>query len=178
MTISKQDVIDSFKAYHADSSLTYNEMTKLEEVLQAILSINFSSGGGGDATAANQDLQLTELEEINANISPTILTYGNQGLSVTANINTGTTILHSLFCTNLNASTRYILFFLSTGSTAGTPLFSFPVYGNSGFLIVGSETFGIAGATCPIGLTWGFSTTPNTYTAGTASDCLLVVRYR
>ncbi|HEY9700874.1 MAG TPA: hypothetical protein V6C58_00410, partial [Allocoleopsis sp.] len=66
MTISKQDVIDSFKAYHADSNLTYNEMTKLEEILQAILSINFSGGGGGgDATAANQLLELTELEEIN-----------------------------------------------------------------------------------------------------------------
>jgi len=68
MTITKQDILDSFKAYHADSNLTYTDMTKLEEVLQAILSINVSGGSGGDASSTNQLLQLTELEEINTKI--------------------------------------------------------------------------------------------------------------
>ena len=68
MTITKQDILDSFKAYHADSNLTYTDMTKLEEVLQAILSINVSGGSSGDASSTNQLLQLTELEDINTKI--------------------------------------------------------------------------------------------------------------
>src|SRR5574343_56652 len=68
MTITKQDILDSFKVYHADSNLTYTDMTKLEEVLQAILSINVSGDSSGDASSTNQLLQLTELEEINSKI--------------------------------------------------------------------------------------------------------------
>jgi hypothetical protein len=79
-------------------------------------------------------------------------------------------------CTNLNAATRYLQFF-NAANNSGTPKRSYPVYGNGGLLIIGQETFGGSGLLFSTGIIWGFSTTALTYTAGSAADCILAVRY-
>ena len=148
-------------------------------------------GSGGDASASNQLLQLTELQEINnktltdtqlraSAVSVTSagnLSYSRIGTTVTANIKATAGSLYSLTCTNLNASIRYLLLFDSTGSTAGTPVRSYPVYGNGGFLEIGLNILGLVGLNFSTGITFGFSTTATTYTAGSAGDCILGVRY-
>ena len=83
----------------------------------------------------------------------------------------------SVSCTNLNAATRYLQIFNSTGAPSGTPLESYPVYGNGGVLILDSAYFGASGLPLSTGITFGFSTTALTYTAGTGTDCILVSRY-
>ena len=83
--------------------------------------------------------------------------------------------LLALTCTNLNSQTRYLQFFNNgSGTTTGTPDKVYPVFGN-GFLVVGTEILSTMGVEFDTGITFGFSTTPGTYTAGVAGDCYLDV---
>lgn len=105
------------------------------------------------------------------------------GSAVSGNIKASSGQIFSLSCTNLNASTRYLqLFNTAAAPTAGaTPIRSFPVYGNGGFLVIGSDIFGSIDAGIGLffstGVSWGFSTTPLTYTAGAATDCIFAARW-
>jgi hypothetical protein len=103
--------------------------------------------------------------------------YSSIGANATANIKNTAGVVYSLTCTNLNASTRYLLLFDSTGSTAGSPVGSYPVYGDSGFLEIGLNVLGLVGLSFSIGITFGFSTSATSYVAGSGSDCILGVRY-
>ena len=84
----------------------------------------------------------------------------------------------SLVATNLNASTRYIqLFNQATAPTLGNvPLVVYPVFG-SNLLIIDTAIWGLAGIGFSTGISWGYSTTPLTYTAGVNSDVIFEIRY-
>lgn len=84
----------------------------------------------------------------------------------------------SFVATNLNTNTRYIqLFDRSTSPTLGTvPLVVYPVFG-SNLLIIDTQIWGLAGIGFGTGISWGYSTTPLTYTAGSGSDVIFEIRF-
>ncbi|BAY64995.1 hypothetical protein NIES22_50960 [Calothrix brevissima NIES-22] len=103
--------------------------------------------------------------------------YSTLGTSAGANIKNTAGTVYNISCTNVNASTRYFQLFDSTSAPSGTPIRSYPVYGNGGFLVIGQDFLGGAGISFNTGITWGFSTTSLTYTAGSATDVITTVRY-
>lgn len=105
--------------------------------------------------------------------------YRSIGATASAVIKAGTSRLASFSCTNLNANTRYFQIHNRATALSGgeTPLISYPVYGNSGLLIVGQEYLGEHGLRLSTGLTFSFSTTALTHTAGTATDAIVEVRF-
>jgi hypothetical protein len=140
-----------------------------------ISSLALESGGN----LANINTKLPSLinSKLPVNIDNSTNVYESVGTNVTANIKSGTGKIFALDCTNLSSSQRYLLLFDSTGATTGTPKRSYPVYANSGFLSMNELDFGSNGLNFASGITFGFSTTALTYTAGTASDCIINVRY-
>jgi len=109
--------------------------------------------------------------------SSTPINFSSIGTNVTANIKASAGVLYSFNCTNLNDELRYLLIFNSTGSTAGTPLLSRPVYGNKGLLEIGMNVLGFSGLPLSTGITFAFSTAPLIYVAGSAIDCIFDCRY-
>lgn len=100
------------------------------------------------------------------------------GTSAGANLKTSAGNVYSFSCTNLNASsTRYFQLFDTSGVPGGTPIASFPVYPNAGFLSIGQDLIGGNGIPFTTGIAWGFSSTSLTYTAATATDCIARVRW-
>jgi hypothetical protein len=87
--------------------------------------------------------------------------------------------VYSISATNLSTSTAYIQLFDSTTTlvTGATPIAVFPVYGNAGFLEIGQNLLGGAGIAFATGIQWGYSTTPLTYTAGTAANIIATIRW-
>ncbi|BAY23703.1 hypothetical protein NIES2100_34950 [Calothrix sp. NIES-2100] len=106
-----------------------------------------------------------------------ISVYSAIGTSAGANIKNSAGTLYNITCTNLNGSIRYLQLFDSTSAPSGTPIRSYPVYGSGGFLVLGQDLLGGAGVSFTTGITFGFSTTALTYTAGSASDAIINVRY-
>lgn len=88
-------------------------------------------------------------------------------------------VLFAYSCMNLNASIRYFQLFNSATAPAGgdVPLESWPVLPNGGLLILDALFLGAFGTNFGAGIAWGFSTTPRTYTAGTATDAVVTVRF-
>jgi len=105
--------------------------------------------------------------------------YQALGTSAGATVRTGQSSLLSLSCTNLNASVRYLQLFDRTGGPFGAPLISYPVYalvtGAPGFLVLDQRYF--INTLFATGLTWGFSSSPTTYSSATAADCIFEMRY-
>lgn len=97
--------------------------------------------------------------------------------SLAGNVKSSAGVLWSVACTNLNAATRYLQIFNNASTPSGTPLETYPVYGNVGFLVLDSLFFGNSGLSLSTGITLGFSTTATTYTAGSAGDCIVIARY-
>ncbi|BBD69543.1 hypothetical protein NIES4072_31240 [Nostoc commune NIES-4072] len=99
-----------------------------------------------------------------------------------ANLKTSAGSFYAFTCTNANASIRYFQIFnkASVPTTNDVPITYFPVYGNNGFLLIGQDILGGAGIDSTIltnGVAWGISTTAATYTAATASEHSVTVRY-
>lgn len=110
-------------------------------------------------------------------------TQGRDYISIGANVsgvikNNSGSIL-ALACTNLNNAIRYIQFFNAIAVPTGgaTPFFVYPVYNTSGMVYFDERYFGPDGRYFNVGITFGFSTTPLTYTAAAAADVILEVRY-
>lgn len=101
------------------------------------------------------------------------------GTAVTSVIKASRGSVLSLSCTNLNSAIRYFQWHdLATVPTGGeTPIISYPVYGNSGVLFVDEKYLGFYGRPFDTGITFAFSTTPLTYTAGVATDVIVEVRF-
>ena len=97
--------------------------------------------------------------------------------SLAGNVKASAGVLFSVACTNLNASTRYLQIFNSASAPSGSPLETYPVYGNGGFLVLDAQFFGPSGLSLSTGISLGFSTTATTYTAGSAGDCIVIARY-
>ena len=65
----------------------------------------------------------------------------------------------------------------TTPGGGSTPLESWPVAASGGLLNLDQVALGSLGVPFSTGLTWAFSTTALTYTAGTATDAIVTVRY-
>ncbi len=91
--------------------------------------------------------------------------------------------LFSIACTNLSANARYIQLFNTTSapSAGATPFRSYPLYSSGGFTVIDAQLWGAIqssiGLSFSTGISWGFSTTALTYTAGTATDCIFEASY-
>lgn len=109
---------------------------------------------------------------------PIVSTYSTStstsfGTATTANAKNTAGILKGFYVTSINAALRYFQIFNTTGAT--TPvLFSFPISAGSATvatqLTIGESVFGANGYYCSTGITWGLSTTRDSYVAGTATD--------
>ena len=116
-----------------------------------------------------------------ASILVTPVSYiGQVRLAVSAgdNIKSTSGNVFSFVATNLNVGTRYIqLFNKATGPVLGDiPVVVYPVFG-SNLLIIDTAIWGLAGIGFSTGISWGYSTTPLTYTAGSNSDVIFEIRY-
>jgi hypothetical protein len=149
--------------------------TNTNDILNLTSSIEGKLGSSSEAASSTGSIH-AKLRQIANLLTPEVpLIYTSLGSAVTANIKNTSTKLYSLACTNLATTTRYLLLFNSTGSTA-TPVASYPIYGNGGFTLLDNNFFKPY-KEFSTGLTFGFSVQPTTYVAGAAADCLLEVRY-
>jgi hypothetical protein len=112
-------------------------------------------------------------------IVPDVLTDRSVGAAVTKVVKNSPGRLYAYSCMNLNASIRYFQLFNSTTTPGGgaTPLESWPVLPTGGLLILDSIFVGTLGTYYTSGIAWAFSTTALTYTAASATDAVVVVRY-
>ena len=112
-------------------------------------------------------------------LSPVLTTDRSLGAAVAKVVKSSAGRLYMLQCVNLNAAIRYLqLHDLATTPGGGsTPLESWPVAASGGLLNLDQVALGSLGVPFSTGLTWAFSTTALTYTAGTATDAIVTVRY-
>ncbi len=87
--------------------------------------------------------------------------------------------VYAIRCVNMNLNLRWFQLFNLAAAPAATavPLMSLPVFGGNGFLILGESDFSPAGMNFTTGISWGFSTTATTYTAGAAADVIVEIGY-
>ena len=152
----------------------------------------------GVATAANQATQITAEQAILAKIiaapateakqpalgtqatpsadvitvinsRPTLFT--NRAANATLNVKATAGNVFSISCNNANAATRYLQLHNTATVPAGgaAPVFSFPVY-SGGTTIIGTDYFTTAGVNFSTGIAFAFSTTRDTYTAGSSTE--------
>lgn len=163
----------------AGGGITYN-------ATPPVLADGETVGFQGD-TAGNLKVYLASLlsgEDVTNNVlgtvrkHPIVSTYSPSvstsfGTATTANAKNTAGILKGFSVSNVNAAIRYFQIFNTTGAT--TPvLFSFPIAAGSAtvpqFREIGKEIFGDNGYYLSTGITWGLSTTRDSYVAGTATD--------
>lgn len=104
--------------------------------------------------------------------------FANLGANVTLAVKAGRTVVFSLSCDNANAADRYLqLHNLATVPTGGeAPVEAWRVPTGS-TIIVGTDYFTDAGIVFALGCMFAFSTTRDTYTAGSASDQATRIKY-
>jgi hypothetical protein len=97
--------------------------------------------------------------------------FKNLGANATLNIKSTGGNIQSLYCRSRSAAIAYLqLFNTATVPSAGAvPDFSFMI-AIGGSITIGNEFFGLGGTWGSSGWAFGFSSTENTYTAGTAAD--------
>lgn len=128
------------------------------------------SGSVPVTIASNQNVVIT---------SPNYSGFVSMGTSTGGNIKSSSGSLFGIVATNANASTRFLqLFNKATGPvTNDVPMLVYPVYGNYGNLMIDGNLWGYSGVGFSTGISWGFSTTWLTYTAGVGSECVFEARY-
>lgn len=111
-------------------------------------------------------------------LQPTRFT--NLGANATLNVKATPGSVVSCVCINTNAAVRYLqLHNIATfPADQGVPIYSFPVPPGGYGIGIGTDFFTNAGATFSTGIAFAFSTTPNTYTAGTASEQTTLIHFR
>lgn len=109
--------------------------------------------------------------------SPTA--FANLGADATKNVKPTSGNVFAVVCDNANAAVRYLQLHNTATVPAdqGVPVYSFRVQPASQ-LGVGEDIFSAAGVNFATGIAFAFSTTRDTYTAGTASDQSTVVHYK
>lgn len=102
----------------------------------------------------------------------------NIGANSTLNVKSSTGNIFSLYCNNANAASRYIQIHNTATVPAGgaAPVLSFLIPPTSQ-IIVGTDFFTNEGLNLSTGIAFAFSTTRDTYTAGSASDQQTSVNY-
>lgn len=98
-------------------------------------------------------------------------TFRNLGANTTLNVKPGRGVVFSASCDNENAADHYLQLHdtATVPSAAAVPKFSFRVP-TLGQIIVGTDFFTNNGCEFLNGIAFAWSTTKDTYTAGTATD--------
>ena len=130
---------------------------------------------GSDATNTLQAVAQKKLSV--STYSPS--TFQNLGANATLNVKSSAGNVFSLSCYNANASTRFIQLHntATTPSGGAVPIFSFLVPSSSQ-IIIGADFFTNEGVNFSTGIAFAFSTTINTYTAGSAGDQSTFIQYK
>lgn len=104
--------------------------------------------------------------------------FKNAGANATLNVKAAAGNVFSLNCHNANAADRYIQLHDTATVPAGAaaPKFSFLVKAG-GDTVIGTDYFTDEGCSFAAGIAFAFSTTRDTYTAGTAADQRTEVNY-
>lgn len=105
--------------------------------------------------------------------------FSNLGADATKNVNATAGNVYSLTCHNENAADRYIQLHntATVPNVSDAPAYTFLVPSGSQ-IIVGTDFFTQAGAHFSTGIAFAFSTTKDTYTAGTNTDQTTIIMYR
>jgi len=109
-----------------------------------------------------------------------VLAYTNFAVAASGSVIATPAFLYSLSCFNNHATAvRYIQIFNRTTapSVGDTPVFSFPIPAQQGFVLEESF-FTNNGYFFNTGIAWGISSTAATYTAGLAADQVTTIIYR
>lgn len=98
----------------------------------------------------------------------------------TATIKAGGGQMRSIHAVNRNAAARYLQFFnQASGAPSGTANWLFHIFVPiAGAVTIGETFFREQGVPFTTGITYGWSTVPNTYTAATAGECDLMAVYQ
>lgn len=101
------------------------------------------------------------------------------GSSSGANLKASAGVMYAITCSNFNSSIRYFQVFNQTSASAlnDIPVRAFPIPPDDGLLLLGQDIVGGSGIILSVGISWGFSSTRLTYTAATASDAIVTVRW-
>jgi hypothetical protein len=100
----------------------------------------------------------------------------NLSANVTLNIKATAGVVVSLTCINTTSTIRYMMLHNSTTTSSGAPQEQFLVPGFTQ-IVIGTDYFTTAGKWFSTGICFGISTTVNTYTAASATDCAVTVSY-
>lgn len=155
----------------ADAS---NSTGSIQAKLRALITDTF--GATADAASSTNSLMSRVRLVATSFTAPTRDTRFSTGVAFNVKGSTGQLI--SIYCYNKATGVRFLQFFDQTSSTpSGTPLESYAIPPNSS-LFLDSSFLGYGGTTFSTGITWAFSTTESTYTAGANSEVTVIVRYR
>jgi len=106
-------------------------------------------------------------------------TFTNFGANATLNVKASAGNVFSLSCNNENAADMYVQLHntVTVPAGGGVPIFTFRVPAG-GDVLIGTDFFTTAGAAFATGIAFAFSTTKETYTAGTATDHTTQILYK
>lgn len=101
------------------------------------------------------------------------------GTSAGANLKPSAGNIYAITASNNNSNIRYFqIFNKNSNPVAGDiPVRVFPIPGSDSLFLLGQDVIGGNGIALSSGVTWGFSTTRLNYTAATASECIVTVRW-
>lgn len=140
-----------------------------------------AAGAAGTVNAhlrsISRDVALPIPKPSTATASPTRFT--NIGADATLNVKASAGNVFALVCDNANAAVRYLQLHNTATFPAdqAVPVYSFRIPATAQ-LGVGEDIFSTAGVNFSTGIAFAFSTTRDTYTAGTASDQFTVVHFK
>lgn len=105
--------------------------------------------------------------------------FTNYGANVTLNVKASAGNVFAVVCSNRSGATRYVQLHNTATTPAGGagPLLSFLVPMNSE-VGIGEDIFGQEGVNFTTGIAFAFSTTEDTYSAGSASEQKTFIRYK
>ncbi len=111
-------------------------------------------------------------------LQPTRFT--NLGANATLNVKASAGSVLSCVCINTNAAVRYLQLHNTATVPAdqAAPVYSFPVPPGGYGIGIGTDIFTAAGVAFSTGIAFAFSTTANTYTAGTAGEQTTIIHFR
>lgn len=124
------------------------------------------------------DTAIRTVSVVNTDSSSSPTRFANLGANATLNVKTSAGNVFSLYCNNENAADRFVQLHntATVPSNPDVPLYTFRVPAG-GDVLVGSDFFSAAGVAFTVGIAFAFSTTKDTYTAGTASEHSTLVLY-
>jgi hypothetical protein len=132
---------------------------------------------GGAADATNNIIATAQKKIAASTYSPSA--FSNLGANATLNVKSSAGNVYSISCYNANAASRFIQLHntATTPSSGAAPVYSFLVPAG-GQIVIGTDFFTNEGVNFSTGIAFAFSTTMNTYTAGTAGDQSTFIQYK